>query len=91
MLNLIVIAKALVEVALFALVGQGILYVFAGRKRDSNFFYGLLRILATPPAAATRLLSFGLLPERFLRPLAFLLMLVLWVALTFAKARALRG
>jgi hypothetical protein len=91
MLKLIVIFKALAEVALFALIGQGILYVFAGRKRESNFFYGLLRILATPPAAATRLITFGLVPDRFLRPLAFVLVLILWAALILAKARAMRG
>ena len=46
--RIIVILKALTEVAGVAMIGQGILWVIAGAKRDQNLVYGLFKAL-TPP------------------------------------------
>jgi hypothetical protein len=31
--------KLVCEIALFALLGQGLLFILAGDKRETNFFY----------------------------------------------------
>lgn len=90
MLKLIIIGKAVVEVALMALVGQGILYVFAGKNRETNFFYGLLRVLTSPATKLTRLLAPRFIADRFIGLLAFALVLALWVALIVAKLKHLQ-
>ena len=48
MLQFVIILKALAEVALFAFLGQAILYLFAGAKRDQNFVYGTFKMLTSP-------------------------------------------
>jgi hypothetical protein len=35
-------------IALLALAGQGLLFVLAGAKRDTNFFYRLLQVVSKP-------------------------------------------
>jgi hypothetical protein len=73
---LLKVLKALAEVAGFALLGQGLVYLFAGINREKNFVYVLLRIITSP---ATKL------APRFVRdqhmPLvAFGLVFWVWVA-----------
>ena len=48
MLNVLNILQLVLYIALLALLGQGLLYVLAGAKRDGNFFYQLLQILSKP-------------------------------------------
>ena len=52
-LLLVTIAKALVELAGLFILGQGMLYVLAGRNRDGNFFYQLLQMLTRPVYAVS--------------------------------------
>ena len=40
--------KLIAEIALLALVGQWLLGLLAGRKREENFFYRLLQVLTNP-------------------------------------------
>ena len=47
-LNFLNILQLLLYIALLTLVGQGVLYVLAGDKRDSNVFYKLLQVLSKP-------------------------------------------
>ena len=49
--------KLLAEIALMALLGQGFLALLAGDKRESNFFYQLLKILTRPFTAAARFIT----------------------------------
>lgn len=35
-------------IALLSLLGQGLLFLLAGHKRDSNFFYKLLQLIGKP-------------------------------------------
>lgn len=90
MLKLIIICKAIVEVALLSLAGQGILYVFAGRNRETNFFYGVLRVLTSPATRLTRFMAPRFIEDRFIGVLSFFLILVLWFALILAKLKYLR-
>ena len=56
-LLLLVILKALAELAFMFLLGRGALYVLAGSKREGNIFYGVLRVVTDPVIRATRWLD----------------------------------
>lgn len=85
MLQFVIILKALSEVALCAFVGQGILYVFAGAKRESNFVYTTFKMLTSPVTKFTRLIAPRFIVDQHIAYLAFFLLMVLWVGLTVAK------
>ena len=54
MYDVIVILKALTEVAGVAVIGQGVLYVLAGAKRDQNLFYRIFKAVTSPVMKVTR-------------------------------------
>jgi general secretion pathway protein F len=56
-LLLLVIVKALAELAFMFLLGRGALYVLAGSKREGNIFYSVLRVVTDPVIRATRWLT----------------------------------
>ncbi len=79
--------KLVCEIALMALLGQGLLFVLAGAKRESNFFYGLLRVLTKPFTTAMRWIAPRQVADQHVPVAAFLLLSVLWVAVTLEKIR----
>lgn len=81
----LVILKALVEVALFAFVGQAILYLFAGAKRETNFVYTTFKMLTSPVTKITRFIAPRFIVDQHIGFLAFFLTIVVWVGLTIAK------
>ena len=85
MLQFVIILKALAEVALFAFLGQAILYLFAGAKRDQNFVYGTFKMLTSPVTKVTRFIAPRFIFDQHIGYLAFFLLLVLWAGLTIAK------
>ena len=85
MLQSVIILKALAEVALFAFVGQGILYLFAGANRERNFVYTTFKMLTSPVTKVTRLIAPRFIVDQHIGFLAFFLLLVLWAGLTIAK------
>ncbi|MEO8101272.1 MAG: hypothetical protein ABI790_02030 [Betaproteobacteria bacterium] len=85
MLQFVIILKALVEVALFAFLGQGILYFFAGAKREQNFVYTTFKMLTSPVTKFARLIAPRFVVDQHIAFLALFLLLVAWVALTVAK------
>ena len=87
MYELIVILKALTEVAGLAMFGQGVLWVVAGAKRDQNVFYGVFKILTSPVMKATRVITPRFVLDQHLGLVAFFLLMVLWVALTAFKIK----
>jgi hypothetical protein len=82
---LISILRTLVEVAGLALLGQGLLAVLAGRKRDANFVYRLFQIITGPVIKLARLITPRFIIDRHLPVLAFFLLFWLWLALAFLK------
>jgi hypothetical protein len=82
---LISILRTLVEVAGLALLGQGLLAVLAGKKRDANFVYRLFQIITGPVIKLVRLITPRFIIDRHLPVLAFFLMFWLWLALAFLK------
>ena len=85
MLQLIVILKAVVEVAICAFLGQGILFVLAGSKRENNFVYGIFRTLTSPVMKFARLVSPRIVLDRHIWLVALLLLMAAWIGLTLAK------
>ena len=76
--TLITIVKALAEVAGFALIGQGILFLFAGAKREKNFAYLMLKAVTSPLFRTARFIAPRVVLDRHLWLMAVLLVFVVW-------------
>lgn len=79
------IFQLLVYVGLLALLGQGLLYLLAGQKRDSNFFYQLFQILNKPWMTLVRWISPARVSPSHHGYVAFFVLCVLYIAVTLAK------
>ena len=87
MYEVIVILKALIEIAGVAMLGQGLLYVLAGSKRDQNVVYGLFKTLTSPVMKATRMITPRVVLDQHIGLVAFFLLIVLWLAATAIKIK----
>ena len=85
MYQTIVVLKALAEIAALALVGQGVLFILAGPQREKNLFYGILRTVTSPVMRAARFLSPRFVLDQHIWLVAFFLVALAWVLLTFVK------
>jgi hypothetical protein len=77
--------KLLAEIALMALFGQWLLGLLAGAKRETNFFYQLLKVITNPVTKAARWLAPRVVLDRHIPLVAFLLMGFTWVVSTLMK------
>ncbi len=87
MYELIVILKALTEVAGVFFLGQGLLWVWAGAKRDQNIVYNLFKTLTSPVTRVTRAITPRIVLDQHIGLVAFFLLMVLWVVLTAFKIK----
>ena len=87
MYEIIVILKALTELAGVAFLGQGVLWVIAGSKRDQNMVYKLFKTLTSPVTRATRVVTPRVIIDAHIGLVAFFLLVVLWIALTAVKIK----
>ena len=87
MYEVIVILKALTEVAGVAFLGQGLLWVWAGAKRDQNVVYNLFKTLTSPLNRAVRAITPRIILDRHIWLVALFLLVVLWIALTAFKIK----
>lgn len=85
MYEVVVILKALVEVAAVGMVGQGLLYVVAGRGRENNLIYKLFKTITSPVAKVTRFLMPRVVLDRHLWLVSILLLSLLWLSVTILK------
>ena len=85
MLVLVTIVKLVAEIALLALLGQWLLGLLAGNKRDKNLFYQILQIMGKPFVAAARLVSPRFVLDRHLPLVAFLMLVFVWLGATILK------
>jgi len=85
MYQLVIILKALNEIALLALLGQGVMYLFAGAKRDSNPIYFLFKTLTAPVMKFTRLITPRIIIDQHIGFVALFILLVAEVLLILAK------
>jgi hypothetical protein len=82
-LLLLVILKALAELAFMFLLGRGVLYVLAGRKREGNLFYQVLCIVTNPAIRAARWLTPRLVLDAHIPFVAVVLVAWIWLAIVF--------
>jgi hypothetical protein len=82
---LVSILRTLVEVAGFALLGQGVLVLLAGKYLEQNIFYRVLRIITGPAVRAVRFITPRFIIDAHIPVLTFFLLFWLWIMLAFAK------
>jgi hypothetical protein len=77
--------KLIAEIALLALLGQWVLGLLAGAKREQNLFYQILQIIGRPFVTMARLITPKLVLDRHVPLVAFLLLLFIWLGVTIYK------
>jgi len=86
MLTVLNIVQLLLYIALLALLGQAILYVLAGARRDTNVFYKLLQVLSKPFTLPVRKITPKQISDAQVPLVTFLLLAVLYAVVTFERA-----
>ena len=84
LLFLISATRAIVEMLGLCLIGQGVLYMLAGRNRQSNRIYQLFDLITR----GARNVVADLMPAASGRTVAlasFVILLILWLALALAR------
>jgi len=82
---LVTVSRGLVELALLALIGQGILAVLAGKHREQNAFYRVLRLIASPAVRVVRLATPRVILDAHVPWVTLFVLLWLWIGLAVAK------
>jgi hypothetical protein len=82
-LLLVVILKALAELAFMFLAGRGLLYVLAGGKRQGNIFYQIFCILTDPLLRAARWITPRFVVDTHIPLVTLMLLLWIWLAAAF--------
>lgn len=82
---LISILRAIIEVAMLTLLGQGILAFLAGSRRQSNPIYQLFGLITRPAIRAVRFITPGVILDKHIPFVTFFLLFWLWIALAYAK------
>ena len=77
-LLLVSIVKAICEILVLSLAGQGILWLVAGRARESNFVYKMFAAVTRPVMRLARLITPRFVLDRHIWMVAVLLVLVVW-------------
>ena len=85
MLLFLNIAQLILYIGALGLIGQGLLYVLAGQKRDTNLFYQLIGIINKPWTLTARFISPKQILDRQIPFVAFCIVGVLYIAVTLAK------
>lgn len=85
LVDVIITLRMLVEIALFALIGQGALYLLTGANREQNVFYMVLKTIASPAVRFSRWISPKFVVDQHVGWIALFILALLWVALAVAK------
>jgi uncharacterized protein YggT (Ycf19 family) len=86
MLTFLNVVQLVLYIALLALVGQGVLYVLAGPRRQDNFFYKLLQVLSKPFTLPVRKITPRQVGDEQVPLVTFFLLVVLYAIVTFERA-----
>ncbi len=85
LLFLLTVLRALVEVAGLSLLGQGIVGLLAGRRREENFVYRIFQVITRPAIRAIRAVLPATIIDRHVPYVTFFVLLWLWLALAYVK------
>jgi hypothetical protein len=83
--DVVVTLRILVEICLFSLIGQGVLAVLPGVDREKNFFYLVLKTLASPGWRVARWISPKFVVDQHIGWVALFILVVLWLSLAVTK------
>jgi hypothetical protein len=81
------ILKAISEILALSLLGQGILWLIAGRARETNFVYKLFAAVTRPVMRLARMITPRFVLDRHIWMVAVLLVFVVWVLAGAHKLR----
>ena len=84
-LTVLNLLQLLLYIPLLALVGQGVLYVLAGARREGNFFYKLLQLLSRPFTFIVRKITPSKVDDRHVPIVTLFLLLLAYLVVTFEK------
>lgn len=84
-LLIISMLRALTEVALLTLLGQGLLAFLAGSRRATNPIYQLFNIVTRPVIKAVRFITPKVIIDKHLPFVTFFLLFWLWIFLAYVK------
>ena len=79
------VLRALVEVAMLFLLGQGLLGLLAGQRRHTNTMYKLFLIVTGPVVKAMRMVTPRQIIDKHIPFMAFAVLFWLWIALAWLK------
>ncbi len=82
---IISILRALTEVALLTLIGQGLLALLAGNRRATNPIYQLFQTVTRPALRLVRFITPQVVVDKHLPFVAFFLLFWLWILLAYVK------
>jgi uncharacterized protein YggT (Ycf19 family) len=82
---IISILRALTEVAMLTLLGQGLLAVLAGSRRATNPVYQLFQVVTRPVLRSIRFITPRMILDKHLPFVAFFLLFWLWIMLALFK------
>jgi hypothetical protein len=88
MLTFLSLLQLILYIPLLALLGQGLLFVLAGPKRDSNFFYQLLKLLSRPFTALVRVITPAKVADQHVPVVTFFLLVIVYLVVTFERINA---
>jgi hypothetical protein len=77
--------QLLLYIPLLALLGQGLLFVLAGAKRNDNFFYQLLQLIAKPFTFVVRKVTPAKVGDSQVPIVTFLLLVIAYAVVSFEK------
>lgn len=87
MLTFLNVSQLVLYIALLALLGQGLLFVLAGPKRETNFFYSLLRVVSKPFTMLVRKITPKQVADQHVPIATFFLLLVVYAIVTLEKVQ----
>lgn len=79
----LVIVKAIIEVAGMALLGQLVVGIFAWGRRHDNVIYRLFQIVASPFTWVARRITPRVVLDQHIPLVTFMLLLFLWIFVVF--------
>ncbi len=85
MLTFLNLVQLVLYIPLLALLGQGLLFVLAGSRRGTNFFYQLLQVLSRPFTWIVRRLTPRQVADHHVPVVTFFLLLIAYAIVTFEK------
>jgi len=85
MLDVLNLLQLVLYIPLLALLGQGLLYVLAGARRNTNFFYQLLQLLSKPFTLVVRRLTPAKVVDEHVPVVTFFLVVIAYAVVTFEK------